>query len=516
MEQKTIEVARLLVVSRESAVLRPLWAIAEPNSWHVEVAVSAWDAIERVQSVVAPHLLVLDLPRGGGDELHILRWLRRFRPDSPVIVVCSSEDTQHSREATRLGAQEVLLRPFDQSQLESAISRHLAPPESELGEIAHEDIEQVGPDSYFISASATTQKLRAQIQLLAEADVPVLILGEPGTGKDTVARLIHKHSVRSGSKFLSVNCADSPGYLPGAELLGKGKVQSCNGDWTSLTKFECPEKSTIFLDDITEMPLGAQAKLMHFLQDNPRRPGNDKAASGDVRVLAATSDNLGQALADRKLREDLYYRLSAYSVHLPPLRQRKNEIPVLLRHSMHRMARYYGLPPRELPPALMEICEHYSWPGNLKELQSVVRRYLVAGDTGLAFSDLETSLVVRSSASLSRDRTSPYPTNQVVKDNPAGTRSLKSLVEIKCEAERNAIGSVLQRTHWNRKAAARLLQVSYRTLLYKIAQYHLRASESFLSPAGLDKFPVELPTRIVETRELDHENLWKQLPRSKP
>jgi len=515
VEQNITETTRLLVVSRESAVLRPLWSIAEPNGWHVEVAVSAWDAIERVQSVEAPHLMVLDLPRSDGDRLHILRWLRRFRPDLPVIVVCCSEHMEHNREAIRMGAQEVLILPLDEAQLESVISRHLAPPENEADEITNEDIEQVGPDSYFVSASPATQKLRAQIQLLAEADVPVLILGEHGSGHDTAARLIHKHSARCGFKFVSVNCAESPRDLLEVQLFGQRQTHANNGSRTSPTKFESG-KSTMFLDEITEMPLGAQAKLMHLLQDNPSRPGGDKAPSGGVRVLAATSANLEHALADRKLREDLYYRLSAYSVQLPPLRQRKTEIPALLRHSMHHLARYYGLPPRELPPALMEACERYSWPGNLKELECFVRRYLVAGDTGLAFSELESTLV-KSSAPDVRKWTSPNPTNNIADENPLGPRSLKSLIHtIKCEAEKNAIVSVLQRTHWNRKAAARLLQVSYRTLLYKIEQYHLRASDTFLSPLELDKLSVELPTRVVEEHELDPENSWKQLPRSKP
>src|SRR5579864_850043 len=205
------ETARLLVVSRESAVLRPLWSVAESHAWHVESVVSAWDAMERVQSGVAPHLLVLDLPRGDSDTLHILRWLRRLRPDLPVLVMCFPEDAERKREATRLGAQEVLNRPLDEAKLEAAISRYLVSEESARpADVDSQDIEQLGPESFFVCAGPTAQKLRAQAELLAEADVPVLILGETGSGKDTVARLIHKLSVRSGFKFLKVNCADMP------------------------------------------------------------------------------------------------------------------------------------------------------------------------------------------------------------------------------------------------------------------------------------------------------------------
>jgi len=522
VEENLTETVRLLVVSRESALLRPLWSVAEPNSWHIDVAVSGWDAIERVQSGIAPHLLVLDLPRGDGDCLHILRWLRRLRPDLPVLVVCCAEDADRKREAMRLGAQEVLIRPFEEDQLESAICRYLTAQNSNA-EVGSESIEQVGPDSFFVSASPVTQQLRAQIQLLAEADVPVLILGERGTGKDTVARLIHEHSVRSGFKFIKVNCADVPGELLEAELFETKKIPSSNDVSKSSTKFEHVEKGTIFLDEITEMPIGLQAKLVHRLQGNLlQRSANDNAASGGIRILAATSTNLERALAERKLREDLYYRLSAFSVHVPPLRSRASEIPVLLRHAMHHLAKQYGLAPRELPPTLIEACQHYSWPGNLKELENFVKRYLVAGDSELAFGDLEAgaaNYVNKSHASNGSRGTTFHTSTNGKNENQDNSKSLKSLIQsVKTEAERNAIGTVLQKTGWNRKAAARLLQVSYRTLLYKIDQYHISTSESFLSPLVrvAQSSPASPAKSLDRPSRPIHENEWKALPRSKP
>ena len=324
MAENITETARLLVVSRESAVLRPLWSVAEPNSWQVETAVSAWDAIERLQSGATPNLLLLDLPRGDDDCMRILRWMRRLRPDLPVIVMCSPEDAGRKKEATRLGAQEVLLKPFDESRLEAAIQRHLVRSSEEDAEFSSEHIEQLGPDSFFVSASPSAQKLRAQAELLAEADVPVLIFGESGSGKDTVARLIHKLSVRSGFQFLKVNCADMPADLLENELFGNER-SVVNGGRTGLGKIERAEKGTIFLDEITEMPMALQARVMQVLQDKVLlRPSSDKAASLNVRVLAATSANIDKALAERKLREDLYYRLSAFTVQVPPLRQRRS------------------------------------------------------------------------------------------------------------------------------------------------------------------------------------------------
>jgi len=503
----TTETARLLVVSRESAVLRPLWAIAEPNAWQIEVAASAWDAIERVQSGLTPHVFVLDLPRGDKDCLHILRWLRRLRPDLPVVVICCPEDAERKNEITRLGAQEVLIRPFDDARLESVIYGHLSPLGNTQGGIASEDIEQVGPDVFFVSASPITQRLRAQVQLLAEADVPVLILGEPGSGRYSVARLIHKLSVRSGFRFLRVNCADMPGELLEAELFGDGRPLSPGNGRPGLAKLERAEKGTIFLEEIAEMPLGLQERLVQVLQEKVLlNEGGDNKAALDVRILAGTSASIDRALSERKLREDLYYRLSAFTVQVPPLRQRKGEITVLLRHTMHQLAKHYGLPPRDFSPAVLASCQQYFWPGNLRELDNFVKRYLVSGDTELAFNDL----VMRSTGTDGQHEARAYQipigyggSGSLNREpDQSNAKSLKSLIQdVKSEAERNAIATALKKTGWNRKAAARLLQVSYRTLLYKIEQYHMTSSEPFLSPLPAGKLSLQNTTNRGSGKE---------------
>lgn len=491
MAQNITETAHLLVVSREAAILRPLSSVAEPNCWQIETAVNAWDAIERVQSGTTPHLLLLDFPRGDADSLHFLRWMRRLRPDLPVIVVFSAEDAGRTREAIRLGAQEVLIRPFDEGHLESVIQRHLTACGDVEAEVASEDIEQLGPDTFFVSASPITQKLRAQAELLAEADVPVLILGEAGSGKDTVARLIHKLSVRSGFQFLKVNCADMPEDLLETELFGNDRGSSLANGRTAVGKIERADGGTIFLDEITEMPMGLQNRLVQILQDRALiRNGSDKVVPIDVRMLAATSASIDRAIAEKRLREDLYYRLSAFTVQVPPLRQRKNEIAVLLQHTMHKLSRHYGLPPRDFPATVIGACQQYSWPGNLKELESFVKRYLVAGNAELAIHDLKPGLMGASAEGGYTIGAGERPmtlSSTGIERHESGPKSLKNLIQdVKGEAERNAIGTALQKTGWNRKAAARLLQVSYRTLLYKIEQYHMSASESFVSslPAG--------------------------------
>jgi DNA-binding NtrC family response regulator len=225
-----------------------------------------------------------------------------------------------------------------------------------------------------------------------------------------------------------------------------------------------------------------------------RRPAGADAIAADVRVLAASSANLERALAEKKLREDLYYRLSAFTVHVPALRQRKDEIAILLRYLMHKLAKHYNLPPRGFSSSMLEACQNYSWPGNLAELETFVKRHLVAGDQELTLGEMgldsAESLEVAPVSRAVRVAATAWEENE---SGPKQSRpeSLKSLIQgIKSEAEQSAIGAALRRTGWNRKAAARLLRVSYRTLLYKIDQYHMRAPDSYLAPPPVEEFSV--------------------------
>ncbi len=475
MAPNTTETARVLVVSRDSSLLRPLWSLGEPNCFCVETATSGWEAMERIQSDVAPHLLLVDVPRGDGDVLHMMRWLRRLHPALPVVAICHAEDAAKAKEATRLGVQETLLRPFDEEQLESLILRNLEASNcNEEVHISSDDVESVGEDEFFLSASPVMQKLRAQAELLAQADVPVLILGEPGSGKGTVARLIHKLSVHSGFSFVRVNCAEMPAELLEAELFGTAHSAGNGNGQTRTGKLSQQEKGTLFLEEITEMSLGAQGRLLQILQQKHGGQGETENGQANVRVLVSSSVRPDQALAQGRLREDLYYRLSAFTVHVPPLRQRREEIPVLLQYSMHKLARHYGLQPREFTPSVLQACTRHSWPGNLLEVETFVKRYLLAGDQEALFGSLEINTFAEQKVLVSRQ-------NQ----NGESARSLKSLIQsVKSETEKNAIAAALEKTGWNRKAAARLLNVSYRSVLYKIDQYQISPNDTYLSSEG--------------------------------
>jgi len=477
MPELPTETARVLVVSRDVSLLRPLASLGDSNPWHLETASSGWEAMERVHSEISPHLLLLDVPKGDGDSLHILRWLRRLHPDLPVIVTCYPDDATRPKEAIRIGAEDVIVRPFDTQRLESAISKLLYSTRRDGAQhLSNNDVETLGEDEFFLSASPAMQKLRAQAELLAQAEVPVLILGEPGSGKATVAQLIHKLSVHSGFNFLRLHCGKVPAELLEAELFGRtGNGSNGSGKAGRQDSLSFGQKGTILLEEITEMPLGLQSRLLQFLQKHQlARPGEIHHGEVAVRILASSSAKLDRALADNRLKEELYYRLSAFTINVPPLRQRKEEIKVLLQYAMHKFARHYGLASREFTPQVLDACARHSWPGNLQELENFVKRYLIAGDQELALGWLEAA-PGDTTESNARSALSP---RHVDADEANSPRSLKSLIQsVKSETEKNAIAAALEKTRWNRKAAARLLKVSYRTMLYKIDEYDINPSE---------------------------------------
>jgi two-component system, NtrC family, response regulator AtoC len=499
VNENTTEFMRLLVVSREGTLLRLLGSLRDSNSWQGETASNGWHAMERVQSGTAPRLLLLDIPDGDTDSLHFLRWLRRLRPDIPVVAICHPEDVSRGDEASRLGAESVVMRPFNPEQLRSTIQRYFETPASRVAEAVNGAME-IGQDAFFFSSSLAMEKLRAQAELLAQTDVPVLIVGEKGCGKNAVASLIHKLSVRSGFKLVKVDCSIPPALLE-AEIFGNGNGNG-NGHGhggsnrkrrMSLGRFSAGEKGSIFLNEISDMPLELQGRLLQELR-NGEGAGDDGVAA-EVRILAASSANLDRALLEKRLRQDLYYRLSAFTIHVPPLRQRKDEIPLLLRYFMHKLAKHYRMPAREFSSAVLEACERHPWPGNLKELETFVKRYLVAGDCQLPSTDARFGMAefrTEFGANLETTTSGPKPAVAFAENDESRTarskpESLKSLIQgIKSEAERNAIGAALKRTGWNRKEAARLLSVSYRTLLYKIEQYQMRAPEHYLTPSLAD------------------------------
>ncbi len=473
--------ARLFVVSRDSAMLRTLLLIGASNDWRFESATNAWEAMERLQSGPTPDLLLLDLLKGDDGGLYILRWLHRLRPALPIVLFGHPNDVGKEEEAIRVGARAYLVKPVNERHIELVVRKHLVPTyvTSET-DTSSDEVESIGDGRFFVGKSPTMKALRVQAALLAEANVPVLILGESGSGKETIARLLHKLSIRSRFEFAKVNCAALPSDLLERELFGYHQGGACLPSQAG--KLETCTKGTILLDEITEMSMDLQRRLLQVLQSRRfTRSRTSTSVEVDVRILASSSWKMERAISEHRLREDLYYRLNAYAIHVPPLRDRREEVPFLSHHFMHRLAEQYGLSPREISMETIDACQQYLWPGNLRELEAFVTRYLVLGGTEIPFDESRTKLhEVNRSADLTSPQTAHLAALPTVHSRSvAAPMSLKSLVEsVTLEAEKSAIAAALEKTNWNRKAAARLLNVSYRTLLYKIARYQMRASDS--------------------------------------
>src|SRR5271156_4225688 len=457
----------ILLVDDEPGMLRYIKTLLEVDDYKVETASTGEEALQRGQKGLRPDLVLLDLLMPGIDGLETLEQLRKLQPGVKVVMLSCVSDTRKVVQAIRLGAHDYLTKPFQKGELDTVIDQCLGKNQQNYpGEV-----EEVGDEVFFVAASAVMRKLRSQAALVANVDIPVLMLGESGTGKEVMARLIHKLSPRAHRTFLKVNCAAVPADLLESELFGYEAGAFTGATHAKPGKFELCNKGTILRDEMGESPPLLQAKLLHVLQDQTfSRLGSRTVVKVDVRILAATNINIPEALANKRLSEDLYYRLNAFTMSLPPLRERKEEIPILLKHFMSRMSESYARPSLPLAPPLMEACLRHSWPGNLRELSNFIKRYLVLGDATLAASELQPRPDSGGGAHVEGRSAAAHA-------DPAG--GLKSLSRnAKDEAEAEAISRALEETNWNRKQAAALLKISYKALLYKIRQYGIAQSRS--------------------------------------
>lgn len=336
------------------------------------------------------------------------------------------------------------------------------------------EIERISEELYFIAASPATRRLRTQAELLSQTDVPVLITGEAGSGKTTAARLIHSLSIRSSFPFMRVKCAVLTADLLANELFGYEHASATGRPESTAGKFEQCSKGTIFLDEFDAMPAVVQERLLKMLETGEFiRCGGNTPIRADVRIIAATCGDLELAASEKRIPEELFYRLSVFELRVPPLRDRHEEIPLLLGHVMNRLTRRYGVPAPRFSSALLDACQQYPWPGNLRELESFAKRFLSHGDEIAALQELQSHPDYRlaNRSEIGNGKSSIQSAHIPTLEEKS---SLKLLVRnAKGEAERGAIADALEQTHWNRKAAARLLNVSYRALLYKIQEYHL-------------------------------------------
>lgn len=462
----------ILLVDDEPSVLRYTKTLLEIENYHVETAASGEEALQRMNRGPAPSLIVLDMVMPGMDGLQTLASCKKLRPDQKVVMISCVNDTNKVVQAIQLGASDYVTKPFLSPQFQGAIRKALGTatqipgPATDQSLAGNEMVDDLGEGFFFLAASPAMKQIRAQAALIAKVNVPVLLLGESGVGKEILARLIHKMSVRAHRSMVKVNCAALPADLLESELFGYEAGAFTGAGKSKPGKFELAHKGTILLDEIGEMSAGLQAKLLHVLQDGTfSRLGGRANVQVDARVLAATNIDVKKAIAERRLREDLYYRLNAFTLTVPPLRERREEIPVLLRYYMNNLARQFGKNTLPISSKLEQECLTYHWPGNLRELGNLVKRYLVLEDESQLVDELRNK---------ARDAG--------VDDGAAsasGRGGLKALVRsLKDDAEAREIQRSLDDANWNRKVAAAELNISYKALLYKIKQHGLSPSGS--------------------------------------
>jgi two-component system response regulator AtoC len=484
--------ARLAVVDDEPVFTEFIETLLHSRGYGVDIFNSGSALIDRLKAGYQPNLVLLDVLMPDLDGLETLRVIRQANPTVQVIMLSGRQAPSTIVDALRLGAADYVLKPGDadgvaEAALEAAIRnalerQSLTAEVARLGAQLAEDPE--GTQPCWNASSGAMQDVLTMVDRVADSDVSVLLTGESGVGKEVIARELHRRSSRRSASFVKVNCAALPADLLESEMFGHERGAFTGAGTTRVGKFEFADKGTIMLDEIGETPPALQAKLLHVIQDRVlTRLGSNRPIEVDARILAATNQDLETMIRAGTFREDLYYRLQVIEIRIPPLRERRDEIIPLVEFFLAKFARLYKRPRLRLTPELREALSEYSWPGNIRELENVIKRFVVLQEEGLIL----TELARLSSAEPPKPPMAPRPARVVAMPSATALPSrgvngagkipppiegdLHALAKAAAlRAERQAIDDALTRFHWNRRKAAAYLKVSYKTLLNKMKE----------------------------------------------
>ncbi|CAI2718985.1 sigma-54-dependent transcriptional regulator [Nitrospina watsonii] len=446
---------KILIVDDEEIVRRAYTYQLTQRGFEVEACDSAKKALE-VLTPEWPGIVITDIAMPGMDGLSLLGRIRELDPDLPVVLMTGQGDVPMAVKAIQDGAYDFLEKPFDTSRFIDVLNRALEKRRLVM-EVRDLRAERESRGAQIVGKSSSVEKLRQTVQTIADCDVDVLLLGETGTGKDLVARCLHEQSKRAGHHFVAINCGAIPEAIIESELFGHEAGSFTGASKRRIGKFEHAQGGTVFLDEIESMPLHLQVKLLHVLQDRYiLRVGSNDTVNVDVRVIAATKEDLKQAYAENKFRKDLYYRLNVVQIELPPLRDRKEDIPVLFQHFVLEACARYKV---EAPPPPTEMIRRMldrQWEGNVRELRNEAEKFVL----GLNL-DLETSLT-----SLAEDAES-------VSSGNAGVTFKEQVSDF----EKHLIEQELIRQKGDLKKAQDALQIPKQTLYDKIKTFGLNRKD---------------------------------------
>jgi len=443
----------------------------------------------RVLQVHNPAVVLLDDAAPGLNTLDLLERIKRLRPEAAVFLLSGRHEPEMIFRASRLGADDYLSKPVALKGLAQRIDRALEKQRSaaEIPQL-RDQVRRHSDFAMLFGTSPKMEEVKNTIEQVADTTATVLIRGESGTGKEVVARMIHAQSGRGDKPFVKVNCAAIPHELLESELFGYEPGAFTGANRQKLGKFDLANTGTIFLDEVSEMHPSLQAKLLHVLQDGGfSRLGGKRDISVDVRVLAATNKPLERAVEEGLFREDLFYRLNVITIHIPPLRERKEEILVFLDYFLRKYSEVYGKQPAQFGDYAVGRMLEYEWPGNIRELENLVKRYVIVGNEGQIIRELTLPRPIATvggsrdpdwgvrEARLDGDKVpmrAALPAAIPITAARAEIADTPSLLEIgrraAMRAEREAIERALTQTRWNRRRAAKILKVSYKALLNKL------------------------------------------------
>ena len=450
---------RILIVDDEPVLCNSLKIGLEDEGYRVQIANTGEEAMEELPGF-DPGVILLDLRLPGMDGIQVLKRIRDLNQGTHTIMITAYGDTQTTVEAIKLGAYDFINKPFELKELKDLIKNALEK-ESLKQEVEYLRYRQQKFDRYgdLVGSSSQMTEVYRQIQILAESDkTTVLIRGETGTGKELVAGEIHFRSSRKKAPFMEINCASLPEHLLESELFGYEKGAFTDAKQLKKGLFELADKGTIFLDEVGEIPLSLQAKLLRFLEKKEfKRLGSGTNIKVDVRIVAATNLNLEEAIKKGGFRQDLFYRLNVITLSLPPLRQRKDDILLLANHFLDEFCRDMGKSRIPLLPKASERLLNAPWPGNVRELRNLIERMVIFGGEGLME---ETQCLPEAASPTPAEEPGGFSTGDLLRG--------KSLDEALLSVEGRLIREVLSQSKDNKTLAAKRLGISRFSLKRRI------------------------------------------------
>src|SRR4051812_11005708 len=460
--------SRILVIDDEAGIRDSLKMTLEYEGYEVIGASSGQEGLALAERD-APDLVLLDVKMPGMDGLEVLDRLRAMNETLPVVVVSGHGTISTAVEATKKGAFDFIEKPFASDRV--LVSLRNALDQRQLRDENRSLKRAVEIRHQMIGDSAPLREVMAAIRRAAPTNATVLIQGESGVGKELVARTIHRNSLRSRERFVQVNCAAIPEELIESELFGHEKGSFTGATEKQVGKFEQADRGTIFLDEVGDMSQKTQAKVLRVLQEGEvERLGSARTIKVDVRVIAATNKNLEEEIEKGSFREDLYFRLPVIPIFVPALRERPDDIPLLIRHYMDYFSRENNVRPKRISPAAMEALQRYRWKGNIRELRNTVERLniMTSGDT-IDLADLPSAVRSPASASVSSAAAGTFSTAPP----SSGGGSAGTLREFKDNAERAYLVQKLRENGWNISKTAEAIDTPRSNLYKKLEQYQI-------------------------------------------